>query len=37
LLIVKAKHKTVFESALDKLYIKYHRIKVATPRHNGKV
>ena len=26
-----------FEDALKKLKIKYHRIRVATPRHNGKV
>lgn len=37
LLVVKAKHKTLFEAALEKLDIKYHRIRVATPRHNGKV
>lgn len=37
LLIVKAKHKTMFEEALEKLGIIYHRIRVATPRHNGKV
>lgn len=29
--------KTMFEIALEKLGIKYHRIRVATPRHNGKV
>lgn len=37
LLVVKSKHKTMFEDALEKLEIKYHRIRVATPRHNGKV
>ena len=37
LLVVKAKHKTIFEAALERLDIKYHRIRVATPRHNGKV
>lgn len=37
LLVVKAKHKTMFEAALEKFDIKYHRIRVATPRHNGKV
>ena len=37
LLVVKSKHKTMFEEALEKLDIKYHRIRVATPRHNGKV
>lgn len=30
-------HKTMFEQALMMLDIKYHRIRVATPRHNGKV
>lgn len=29
--------KTIFEIALDNFGIKYHRIRVATPRHNGKV
>ena len=29
--------KTMFEIALETLGIKYHRIRVATPRHNGKV
>lgn len=29
--------KTIFEIALDKFGIKYHRIRIATPRHNGKV
>lgn len=29
--------KTMFETALEELGIKYHRIRVATPRHNGKV
>lgn len=29
--------KTMFETALEALGIKYHRIRVATPRHNGKV
>jgi len=28
---------SLFEEALGKLEIKYHRIRVATPRHNGKV
>ena len=28
---------SLFEDALKKLKIKYHRIRVATPRHNGKV
>lgn len=36
---LKAKNnkETMFEKALKKLEIKYHRIKVATPQHNGKV
>ena len=29
--------KTLFEEALEDMEIKYHRIRVATPRHNGKV
>lgn len=37
LLVVKSKHKTMFENALEKLDIKHHRIRVAIPRHNGKV
>lgn len=37
LLAVKAKHKTLFETALERFGIKYHRIRIATPRHNGKV
>jgi len=37
LLVVKAKHKTLFEQALLDMGILYHRIQVATPRHNGKV
>jgi transposase-like protein len=37
LLVVKAKHKTLFEQALLDMDILYHRIRVATPRHNGKV
>ena len=37
LLVVKATHKTMFEDALEMLDIKYHRIRVATPQHNGKV
>lgn len=30
-------HKTMFEEALETLGIRYHRIRVATPQHNGKV
>jgi len=37
LLVVKAKHKTLFENALLDNEIIYHRIQIATPRHNGKV
>lgn len=36
-LISKSERKTLFERALDDLGIIYHRIRVATPRHNGKV
>jgi hypothetical protein len=37
LLVIKAKHKTLFEQALADMDILYHRIRIATPRHNGKV
>jgi len=37
LLVVRAKHKTLFEEALESMEIIYHRIRIATPRHNGKV
>ncbi len=37
LLVVKSKHKTLFEEALNEMGIEYHRIRIATPRHNGKV
>jgi transposase len=37
LLVIKSKHKTLFEQALEDMGILYHRIKIATPRHNGKV
>ena len=37
LLVKKADHKTLFEQYLDENGIIYHRIRVATPRHNGKV
>lgn len=37
LLVVKAKHRTLFEEALQEMDILYHRIRIATPRHNGKV
>ncbi len=37
LLVTKSKHKTLFEEALLEMGIEYHRIRIATPRHNGKV
>ncbi len=37
LLVKKSTHKTLFEKYLEECGIKYHRIQVATPRHNGKV
>jgi transposase-like protein len=37
LISVKAEHKTMFEEALAENGILYHRIRIATPRHNGKV
>lgn len=37
LLVTKAKHKTMFEAALEEMRINYQRIRIATPRHNGKV
>lgn len=37
LLVTKSKHKTMFEEALLDMGIEYHRIRIATPRHNGKV
>ena len=37
LLVKKATHKTLFEEYLEESKIIYHRIQVATPRHNGKV
>lgn len=37
LLVTKAKHRTMFEEALMDMGILYHRIRIATPRHNGKV
>ena len=37
LLVTKSTHKTMFEEALDEAGILYHRIRIATPRHNGKV
>ena len=37
LLVTKAQHKSLFEEALEKHGIEYQRIRIATPRHNGKV
>lgn len=37
LLVKRAEHKTLFEEYLEANGIIYHRIRVATPRHNGKV
>lgn len=37
LLVIKSAHKTLFEEALDEMDIIYKRIRIATPRHNGKV
>lgn len=37
LLVVKSKHKTLFEKGLAEMGIEYQRIRIATPRHNGKV
>lgn len=37
LIVTKSKHKTLFETALIEMGIEYQRIRIATPRHNGKV
>ena len=37
LIITKSKHLTLFEDLLIEMGIIYHRIQIATPRHNGKV
>ncbi|WP_295108329.1 hypothetical protein [Ruminococcus sp.] len=37
LLTKDKQHKTLFEAILENNDIIYHRIRVATPRHNGKV
>lgn len=37
LLVKDPKSKTLFEKVLEDMDIIYHRIRVATPRHNGKV
>ena len=37
LLVTKSRHKTLFEEAVIEMGIEYRRIRIATPRHNGKV
>lgn len=37
LLVTKSEHKTLFEQSLLDEGIRYRRIRIATPRHNGKV
>lgn len=37
LLVKDPNNKTLFEEALEEMDIIYHQIRVATPRHNGKV
>lgn len=37
LLATKFRHKTLFEEVLIDMGIAYQRIRIATPRHNGKV
>lgn len=37
LLVKKSEHLSLFEQALKDMDIIYHRIRIATPRHNGKV
>lgn len=37
LIVMKSKHLTMFEEGLKEYGIIYHRIQIATPRHNGKV
>ena len=37
LLVTRSRHRTLFEEALIEMGIEYHRIQIATPRHNGKV
>jgi IS30 family transposase len=37
LLVTKSTHKTLFEDGLAKHGIEYQRIRIATPRHNGRV
>ncbi len=37
LLVKDPEKKTLFEKALAEMDVIYHRIRVATPRHNGKI
>ena len=37
LFVTKSKHLTLFEQALKDMDMLYKRIRIATPRHNGKV
>lgn len=37
LITTKSRHLTMFEEALEEKGILYHRIRIGTPRHNGKV
>lgn len=37
LLVKSPENKSLFEQALEDMDILYHRIRIATPRHNGKV
>ena len=37
LLVKKSTYKSLFEQALEDMDIIYHRIRIATPQHNGKV
>ena len=37
LLVTKSKHRTLFEQGLEEMGILYKRIRIATPKHNGKV
>lgn len=37
MLVTKSKYKTMFEEALIEMGIAYHQIRIAMPRHNGKV
>jgi transposase len=37
LIVTKSKYKSLFEQTLEDMDIEYQRIRIATPRHNGKV